>query len=99
MNTGIVYALYYDGKPFYIGQTKRRLWDRYKDHKKETFNGNNLRLYRYIRSVVDKEEDFQYLIHIKKISETTVDKLDDLEVEYIRLCKKSNIKIYNTLYN
>jgi hypothetical protein len=98
MKNGYVYALYYDGNPFYIGQTKRRIYQRYKEHRVQTFNGNGLRIYEYIRSVVSDWHEFKYLIHIRVIKECSIDELDSVEIDYINLCKQNNIKIYNTTH-
>jgi hypothetical protein len=96
---GYIYALYYDGLPFYIGQTKRSIWQRYKDHRVNTFNGNNLHLYVYMRSLVTDWDEFQTTIYIKKIKEASLCELNDLEKKYISVCLDNNIKLYNMVYN
>lgn len=99
---GSIYALYYNDKPIYIGQTKRKPEKRYNDHKKHCFNNlhreYNKSLYKFIRDELNINiDEFDNLIKVKTIKVVEFEELDHWEYEAIKFCINKGINLYNVI--
>lgn len=92
MKTGFIYALYYNNKPFYIGQAVD-IERRYEDHHRCATNHikYNNKLYTYIRTLPNKFAD----VSLKIIKEVEINKLTKWEKKCIKYCIDRNTTIYN----
>ena len=102
MKSGIIYALYYNNMPFYIGQTTKLLKTRFSQHKcfsfsEQAYNYNNTKryLYNYIRSITTYES-FYTDITIRLLKVVNIYELDSEEVRYIKHCINNKINLYNS---
>jgi hypothetical protein len=104
---GIVYAIYYNNLPIYVGKTIRELKSRFADHKRycfyqfkkngEPFEEYNKELYKFIRSVTN-ENDFYNIIQIKEVKIVKIKEINYYEKKAIRYCVERGIKIYNVAH-
>lgn len=92
--TGFIYALYYNGKPFYIGQTKDKLENRFRKHFNDCFREKDKYVYNFIKSKTTKDMFFND-IKCKCIKICKLDDLDFEETKCIKYCIDRKICIYN----
>lgn len=92
-DVGYIYALYYNGKPFYIGQTKKTISYRFSQHK-NSFTKRNKLVYRFLLSITDKYS-FYDNVKIRPLKAVSVYNLDYEEMRYVKHCIDNGITIYN----
>ena len=94
---GCIYVLYYNNKPFYIGQTKDRLRTRIRKHFNSCFSSSSRYYYVYdfIKSKTTKD-NFYNDITYKCLKICNVNDLDFEEVKYIKHCIDKDVKLFNS---
>lgn len=99
---GYIYALYYKGKPFYIGQTRRTIQQRFNDHyelcfykkAKSNLPERCLYIYSFIKRVTNSIYFFNDISY-KELKTCYVSELDKEELKYIKYCIDKEIIIFN----
>lgn len=93
---GYIYSLMFNNKPFYIGQTKKSIYERIKGHYRDAFiNKKYSDIYKYIRSI-SNSDNFYLLIKIKPLIICDIYDLRHNEIKCIKYCIDRNVKIYNS---
>lgn len=89
-----VYALYYRGIPFYIGQSVNP-YKRLNKHKCSCFTSNSKKtVYSFIRKVSSKEY-FYTDISIRILKCVYIYDIDKEEMKYIKFCLDKGNKLFN----
>ncbi len=91
---GYIYALYYKGKPFYIGQTTNTIKERFNEHRRRRYSNREYKVYDYIKTITTKE-NFNNDIIIKPLKVVSIYDIDKTEMLYIKYCIDKGITIYN----
>ena len=91
---GYIYALYYNGYPFYIGQTTVKPRKRFNKHRTDTFRSRQKDVYDFIKSVTTIEK-FYDDISMRILKCCSVRDLNVEEMNYIKHCIRKKLTIYN----
>ena len=93
---GYIYALYYNNKPFYIGQTKDNVKKRLSLHKYKAFKSKrDTNVLLFIRSICNVD-NFNEVISIRPLKIVTHYELKYQEAQVIKYCIDRGLKIYNS---
>lgn len=99
MKIGYIYALYYNGEPFYIGQTTRTLKKRFADHRSKAKTCRDMKLVNVFMRKVSNASNFYDVISMRLLCECEYCDLNYMEMKYVKYCIDRCRIIYNNCDN